>query len=121
MVVAVRGAVGIGDNTKKAIYHGVQSLITRLVETNQIAQNDIISIMFSQTQDLDAANPATALREIGFENVPLFCMQEINYKGSPPRIIRVLITFSSDKVRKGTPVYLDGAELLRPDLFPNGE
>ena len=88
-----------------------------MVAENEISEDDIISIVFSQTKDLNAMNPATALRQAGFSQVPLFCCQEPEYAGSLQRTIRVLLTFNTPERRKAAPVYLDGAEALRTDLF----
>lgn len=111
---AVRGAIQIEKNDKKDIESGVVKLIKTIVLNNDINVSNIISIIFSQTKDLDKMNPATALRTIGFEEVPLFCTQEPYIIGSMPRVIRVLISVESEI--KLEPVYLDGAKQLRKDL-----
>ena len=72
--------------------------------------------MFSLTDDLTAANPAAGLRKTGFAATPLFCTQEAKIDGALPRVIRVLVTWDSLERRAAVPVYLDGAEVLRPDL-----
>lgn len=117
MVIAVRGAIGLDRNDGALIRDGVQRLIGQLVSTNHVDEDDMVSIQFSQTRDLTEANPASALREIGYADVPLFCSQEPDYKGSMPRVIRVLITFNAPQKRPVTPVYLDGAQALRSDIF----
>ena len=87
------------------------------IQVGDNAESDLISIVFSQTRDLNEANPASALREIGYSDVPLFCTQEPEYKGSMPGVIRVLVSFNCAEKRKVIPVYLDGAEALRTDIF----
>lgn len=115
MVRAVRGAV-IVENDPASIRSAVTKLVTELQARNAIGEQDIVSIVFSQTADIDAHNPATALRTIGFSSVPLFCTQEPRVIGSPGGIIRVLVTCSTER-EKLEPVYLNGAESLRADLF----
>ena len=115
MVKAVRGAVQV-DNSAESIRNGVRLLMDAIVKRNEIHEGDIVSIVFSQTKDITAANPATALRSGGFAGVPLFCTQEPDYEGSVPGILRVLITFSTERAAV-EPVYLNGAERLRSDLF----
>ena len=117
MVMAVRGAIQVKSNTAEAIETSVVKLIETMVTKNVLSEGDIVSILFSQTKDLNALNPATALRRTGFSRVPLFCTQEPEYAGSMERVIRVLITVNVDKKRKQVPVYLGGAERLRKDLF----
>lgn len=115
MVCAVRGAILV-ENNEAAIRQGVTRLVREITVRNDISEHDIVSVIFSQTEDLDALNPATALRSIGFHSVPLFCAQEPRVVGSPAGVVRVLITCVSERNRLD-PVYLNGAERLRHDLF----
>ncbi len=114
MVKAVRGAIQV-ENDPQSMGSAVGELMGELARRNGIAERDIISIVFSQTPDLNAANPATSLRRFGFSSVPLFCTQEPAYSGSLPGILRVLVTFNTDR-DEVSPVYLNGAERLRSDL-----
>lgn len=117
MVMAVRGAIQVQSNQRESITDSVVKLIEKMVSENEIPEDEIISIVFSQTKDLNTMNPATALRETGFSRVPLFCCQEPDYPGSLARTVRVLLTFNAPEKRHVVPVYLDGAEMLRADLF----
>ena len=118
MTKAVRGAIQVTQNGKRAIYEASQRLVSEILKANEILPQAIISIIFSQTVDLDAGYPATGLREVGFADTPLFCVQEANVRDSMPRVIRVLVSFEGEAQRKPSAVYLDGAELLRPDIAP---
>lgn len=115
-VVAVRGATQVEENSRKSVSSRVIELVEQLVEQNGVTEDLIVSVVFSQTRDITAQNPAAALRTVGYANVPLFCTQEPEYDGSLPRMIRVLMTFRSDS-SEPVPVYLNGAERLRSDLF----
>ena len=117
MISAVRGAIQIARNDANDILSGVNRLISSVFEQNGIDVPDIVSIQFSQTSDLTARNPATALRTEGYREVPLFCSQEPEYEGSMPRIIRVMVTYNRTGDGKPIPVYLGGARKLRSDLF----
>ena len=66
-------------------------LVTEILRANGIAENHIVSIIFSLTQDLTAMNPATGLRRVGFAATPLFCTQEAHIAGGMPRVIRALL------------------------------
>jgi chorismate mutase len=116
MTQAVRGAVQVAENSGAGIEHGAARLVTELLRANGVAEDAIVSILFSVTEDLTAANPATGLRRTGFGSTPLFCAQEPRIDGTLPRVIRVLLTWDSPERRPSVPVYLDGAEALRPDL-----
>ena len=117
MTVAVRGAIQVSANDADAIREAGLRLLQAVLGGNGVAREDIISIVFSMTPDLTRANPATAARAGGYAEVPLFCVQEAVVEGQPGRIIRLLLTYRSGG---GTPVpvYLDGAQVLRPDLQP---
>lgn len=113
-VRAVRGAIQIDKNREKFIDDGVIRLVRTIIENNEIDSNNIISIIFSQTKDITAKNPAAALRKIGFIDTPLFCTEEPDVIGSMERIVRVLITAETERDLK--PVYLEGAKKLRRDI-----
>jgi prephenate dehydrogenase len=116
-IAAVRGAVSVPANTATAIIDATIRMLEALVAANGIETARIVSAIFTATADLDADFPAHAARRIGWQEVPLLCTREIAVPGSLPRIIRVLLTVSG--VPWGTrltPVYLDEAARLRPDL-----
>ncbi len=118
MTRAVRGAIQVSRNERRAIHEAALRLIDELLKKNQVRGRDIISILFSLTTDLDAGNPATGLREGGFLETPLFCVQEAKVEGGMERVIRALVTFEGKRRRKAIAIYLDGAEALRPDIAP---
>jgi chorismate mutase len=120
MTRAVRGAIQVTENHAPTIEQASVRLVTEILLANGIAENQIVSIMFSLTEDLTAANPATGLRRTGFASTPLFCAQEARIDGALPRVIRALVTFDSLERRPSVPIYLDGAEALRPDLGEAG-
>jgi len=118
----VRGAISVGENSEGAILTAVQVLLERMVYVNGIALEDIASVLFTATDDLDSAYPARAAREIGWTDVPLLCAREIDVPKGLPRCIRVLITWNtplpSDRIKH---VYLGAAASLRPDLADKEE
>jgi chorismate mutase len=120
MTKAVRGAIQLAENSAAAIERAGTRLVTEMLRANGIAENHIVSIIFSMTEDLTAANPATGLRRMGFASTPLFCTQEARIDGALPRVIRALVTWDSLEKRQVVPVYLDGADALRPDLGAAG-
>jgi chorismate mutase len=119
MTRAVRGAIQVGENSARAIENSAVRLVSEILRANAIAEHHIVSIIFSLTEDLTAANPATGLRREGFAGTPLFCTQEARIEGGMPRVIRVLVTFEALERREAVAVYLEGAEALRSDL-PRG-
>lgn len=116
MIVAVRGAIRVHRNEKSAIHEAAVQLAGELVERNGIEIDRIISVLCSLTEDLTVANPATALRLDRFGDVPLFCVQEAMVEGQMTSLVRMLITYDATRAEPPLPVYLNGAERLRPDL-----
>ena len=116
MVQAVRGAIQVAENSREAIYKASIKLVEEILALNIIAEEDIISILFSVTRDLNRANPATGLRTRGFSRAPLFCVQEAEMEDGLMGILRVLLTYNSSNEAAPRPVYIDGAQSLRPDL-----
>ncbi|MCK4449199.1 MAG: chorismate mutase [Anaerolineae bacterium] len=118
----IRGATGVDINDAVAIITATRELLERIVAANDLLVEDVISVIFTATPDLDAAYPARAAREMGWMNTPLLCMQEMVVAGSLPRCIRVLVLWNTDlspgQVRH---VYLGRARALRPDLLEEGE
>ena len=114
---SVRGAIQCEEDSSTEIKTAVTQLMTELLNQNSIAEENIVHILFSQTEDLVSENPATALRSMGFNQTPLFCSQEPTVIQSMPRVIRVLVTFYGQPDNKVTPIYLGGAAELRKDLI----
>lgn len=114
---AIRGAITVDVNKKDLIIEGTKELLQKIVEANNICEDDIISIIFSVTNDLDAAFPAAAAREMGWTSIALMCTNEINVPGSLEKCIRVLMHINTDKSNKDIKhIYLKKARTLRPDL-----
>lgn len=114
-LTGIRGASCISEDTPKAVQAAVSALFEELYRKNAINEKHIVSIQFTLTPDIQSLNPASALRKAGYgSGCPLFCSQEPVITGMLPKTVRVLITMYSRK--KAVPVYINGAERLRPDL-----
>ncbi|GAB6090867.1 chorismate mutase [Spirochaeta dissipatitropha] len=105
-VFAVRGAVQLETDSVISMREAVTELLGTLCRQNDLHEDDIISIQFTQTSDLVQANPARELRSSGFENVSLFCSLEPDYPESLERTLRVLVTYRSSIQHKPSAVYL---------------
>lgn len=116
-IAAVRGAIQVRTNRAEDIRDATARLLGALLAVNRFTRDQIVSAVFTATPDLDADFPAHAARRLGWTDVPLLGAVEIGVPGALPRVVRVLLTVRDvpRKVRL-EPVYLDGAELLRPDL-----
>lgn len=116
MVRGVRGATTTCANTKEDIIKETQVLLSAMMSENGILSEDIASVLFTLTPDLDAEFPAFAARGIGFSDVPLICAAEIPVAGALPRCVRILIHWNTGKkASEIRHVYLNAATALRPD------
>ncbi|MFN8420411.1 MAG: chorismate mutase [Anaerolineae bacterium] len=114
---ALRGAIGVEENSKEQIIARTAQLLKAIVEANDLHTEDIVSAFFTATPDLNAEYPAVAARsQLGWHDVPLMCGQEMAVPGSLPMCLRVLIhwntTLRNDELIH---VYLGRATVLRPD------
>jgi chorismate mutase len=113
----IRGAICAPANETDAILAATHRLLERIVADNDLQPGDIASTIFTTTPDLDAAYPARAAREMGWTQVPLLCVQEMNVVDALPRCIRVLIHWNTDQAPEEIRhVYLGKTRALRPDL-----
>jgi chorismate mutase len=116
-VRALRGATTVTADTEDEITARVQALVREMLERNGIDKSELISIIFTATDDLTATFPATAARAAGLGDVPLLCARELSVRDGTPRCIRVLMHFTTDRAPADLRhVYLEGARGLRDDL-----
>ncbi|MFL5767488.1 MAG: chorismate mutase [Actinomycetota bacterium] len=114
---AARGAIRVASDDRDALLSSTERLLSNLLGRNGIETEDLVSILFTVTDDLRAAFPAEAARGMGLGKVPLLCAREIDVPGAMPGVVRVLMHFRSDaSLEDVVHVYLDGAESLRDDL-----
>lgn len=117
-VRGVRGATTVDSDDPVLIRTAARELMEEILKRNGITDfDDVISAVFTTTEDLISAFPAEAARAMGMNQVPLLCAREIPVPGSMPRCIRVLLHVSSTRTPKEIEhVYLREAQKLRPDL-----
>ena len=116
-VRALRGATTVDEDTRDQVTERVCALLTTMFERNGIAHDDLISILFTATDDIHSVFPATAARALGLGDVPLICARELDIDGGTPRCIRVMAHLTTDRLPgELRHVYLEGAAGLRDDL-----
>jgi chorismate mutase len=114
-VYALRGACR-ALNIREDIETQVAALYDEILAANSLDEQDIISLIFSVTADLDALNPAAALRRSGRgSDLALFALQEAAPQSSLERVIRILLHCYLHEGQKPRHIYRNGAEVLRPD------
>jgi chorismate mutase len=117
-VRGVRGAITVGENTETAILAATRELLSKMaVENPGLVPAAMASAWFTVTADLDAAYPARAARQLGWQWVPRVCTQEIPVPGGLAMCVRVLIHWNTERDQTDIQhVYLGEAVRLRPDL-----
>jgi chorismate mutase len=113
---ALRGAISVDRNDAQDILDATTTLMHAIMERNALLPENVVSCIFTATNDLNAEFPAVAARAVGFQNVPLLCAREIAVPRSLPRVIRVLIHYYGEDGHESKHVYLGDAAGLRADL-----
>ena len=118
----VRGATTVCKDDTQEILSATRQLLEAIIAENpDLDHEEIASILFTVTEDLQTAYPAKAAREMGWNEVPMMCAREIPVPGGLPRCIRVLIHWNTDLPQKAVQhVYLGEAISLRPDWVRHG-
>ncbi|HKE99886.1 MAG TPA: chorismate mutase [Actinomycetes bacterium] len=116
-VVALRGATTVDLDERLELRARTEELLAELLERNRVGHDDLVSIVFTSTQDLTSEFPAVAARAMGLGDVPLLCAQELAVRDGNPRTVRVLLhCYSAIPRAQLRHVYLRGARHLRDDL-----
>ena len=114
----IRGATTITEDRKEEVLSATCELLDSILAANpDLKTEDIVSALFTVTDDIASVYPALAARQMGWNLVPMMCAREIPVLEGLPLCIRVLIHWNTDKEQNAIQhVYLRNAVKLRPDL-----
>jgi chorismate mutase len=117
LIRGLRGATTVASNDAAEIAERTRELLQFLMDANGMLPEDVASLLFTVTEDLDAQFPAVAARGLPeWKDVPLLCAREIPVPGSLGHCIRVLIHWNTDRPQSQVRhVFLRGARHLRPE------
>ena len=116
-VRAVRGATQVDRDDRAEVLDATTELLQAVLAKNDLAPDDLISVVFTATPDVRSEFPAYAARQMGITDVPLLCATEMDVPGAMPRVLRLLAHVETDRPRSDVRhVYLRGAAALRTDL-----
>lgn len=118
-IYGIRGATTVSGNTKENILVETQKLLQAILQANQIEREDLVSIIFTSTLDLNAEFPAKAARMMGLNHVPLLGCVEADVPHGLPLCIRILVHVYLEEGLEIKHIYLNEAVKLRSDLLPN--
>ncbi len=114
-VAAIRGAVQ-SENDPAAILAATEQLMREIIAVNSLDPDQMISAIFTTTEDLDTEFPAAAARRMGLSDVPLMCAREIPVSGAMTGVIRVMLHTYLPSAARARHVYLGETRNLRADL-----
>ena len=118
MIRGIRGAITVEKNSAVLILNATKTLLKAIVKENEIKKEDIASVIFSMTPDLNAVFPAEAARSLGWSYVPLLGCTEAHVPQGLPRCIRVLMHVNTTKTQEDIKyIYLGLAKGLRQDIL----
>lgn len=116
-VLALRGATTLERDEREHVLDRVEELLAEMLLRNDVAHDDLISILFTATPDVHSVFPAAAARRMGLGDVPLICARELDIEDGMPLCVRVLAHLNTPRARSELRhVYLEGARTLRDDL-----
>ncbi len=114
MCRGLRGATRAEENTAEDIHGATREMLQNLIEANGIEERDVAMAYFTVTPDLNAAFPAAAARQLGWNSTALMCATEIPVPDSLTSCIRVLVLINTEKEPDELHnIYLKGTEVLR--------
>lgn len=116
-IQGIRGATTIKSDNIEEVESKTKRLLSEIIESNNLATNEIIYILFTATDDIKSAYPAAAARKMGLDNIPLLCCQEMHVDNSLDNCIRVLMLVQRPQETEVLHVYQEKAVQLRPDLI----
>lgn len=117
MVRGIRGAITVDENTAESILDATDEVLRVMIETNGIVEEEVASVLFTTTLDLNACFPAKAARNLGWRRVALMGFQEVDVPEGLKMCVRVLIHWNTTKnIDDIQHIFLRGAVALRPDI-----
>lgn len=113
----IRGAICLQHDDADEMADAVGELLAQMLDRNNVANDDVVSVLLTCTSDLTSAFPAAGARKFGLVDTPLMCAQEMDVQGALERVVRILVHVETTAARSEIEhVYLRGAEVLRQDL-----
>ena len=114
---ALRGATTVDEDVEAHVHERIVELLELMCERNGIAHDDVVSILFTATDDVHSTFPALGARKAGFGDVPLICARELDISWGTPMCLRVMMHLHTERRRDELHhIYLHGAVALRDDL-----
>ena len=118
-LAALRGATTLDADTRDEVMTRTSEMLESLLERNGLHAGDVVSLLFTATDDIHSEFPAAAVRAAGISDVPMLCARELAIEGGSgiPLCVRVLAHVYTARPREELRhAYLRDARQLRSDL-----
>lgn len=114
MIKGIRGAITVERNSESDLKKATLELLYEMFIKNNIDKENISHIIFTTTNDLNAAFPAKfARKDFGLDSTAMMCFNELDVQDALPMCLRVLIVYNCENSFIPQFVYLKGAKNLR--------
>lgn len=120
MIRGIRGAIKLSANSKEAVKDATQTLLRKMMKLNNLKLDDIVSVFFTATRDINADFPAIHVRTMGegWEMIPCLCAHEMDVPGEMEKCLRALMLAKTDKdIDQIQNVYLGETSIYRPEIM----
>ena len=115
-ITFIRGATTASGNSFEDIEDAVVELINELIARNNLIKNNVLSITFTSTKDLDACFPASIARKCNeLDSVAFLDCQQMHVSNDIDFCIRIMAQVLLPQNFPVKHPYLRGASKLRPD------
>ena len=115
-IAFIRGATTASGNSVEEIEDAVVELIDELISRNNLIKENILSITFTATKDLDICFPASIARKFnGLDSVAFLDCQQMHVYNDVDFCIRIMAQVLLPPNNPVNHPYLKGASKLRPD------
>ena len=115
-ITFIRGATTASGNSFEDIEDAVVELINELISRNNLIKNNVLSIIFTSTKDLDACFPASIARKCNeLDSVAFLDCQQMHVSDDIDFCIRIMAQVLLPQNFPVKHPYLRGASKLRPD------
>lgn len=117
-MIAIRGATTVNEDTKEDISSAAIELMSAIIESNNLMPEEVISVIFSCTEDIKSDYPGKYIREyFKWNKIAFMHFNEMDVQDSLKKCIRVMLLINREHSDDINFIYLNNARELRKDLI----
>lgn len=117
-MIAIRGATTINEDNINEVREASIELFAEILKVNKLNIENLVSIIFSCTNDIKSTYPGKHIREyFDLSKVAIMHFNEMEVNNSLKKCIRVMLLIDEENRDEIKYVYLNDAKKLRQDLI----